>query len=247
MSAVLMARGLSKRFGAVVAAADLDLDLQTGELHALIGPNGAGKSTVLALLAGELRPDSGRVFLDGRDVSRLPVHRRARLGLARTFQISSVLPSFSALENVAIAVQARARGGLRLLREAATDPELNEAALGVLARLSLLDLADRPALELAHGERRLLELAVALAQEPKVLLLDEPLAGVGPEDVEQILAVLRAVKRTTALLLVEHDMDAVFRVADRVTVLVYGSCIASGPPAAVRSDPAVRSAYLGDL
>lgn len=247
MSTLLLARGLWKRFGAVVAAADVDIEVRAGEIHAVIGPNGAGKSTLLGLLAGELRPDAGRILFDGRDVSRLPVHKRARLGLGRTFQVSSVISSFTVLENVATAVQARSRGVLRLLREAADDAELNDRARRILTRLSLGDVEDRRASELSHGERRLLELAIALAQEPKVLLLDEPLAGVAPGESERLLDVLRSTRGTLGMLLVEHDMQAVFRIADRITVLVYGRCIASGPPDMIRSDPAVREAYLGDF
>lgn len=247
MTRLLEARGLWKRFGAVVAAAAIDIDVDAGEIHAVIGPNGAGKTTLLGLLSGELRPDSGHILLDGVDVSRLPVYRRARLGLARTFQVSSVLASFTVLENVAIALQGLSRGGFRLLRSAATDPALNEGARSVLSRLALLGLADRRASTLAHGERRLLEFAMAIAQRPKVLLLDEPLAGVGPGDAERLLAVLQATRRETAMLLVEHDMQAVFRVSDRITVLVHGQCIASGVPETVRADPSVRAAYLGEL
>lgn len=247
MSTLLLARGLWKRFGAVVAAADVDIEVRAGEIHAVIGPNGAGKSTLLGLLAGELRPDAGRILFDGRDVSRLPVHERARLGLGRTFQVSSVISSFTVLENVATAVQARSRGIVRLLREAADDAELNDRARRILTRLSLGDVEDRRASDLSHGERRLLELALALAQEPKVLLLDEPLAGVAPGESERLLDVLRSTRGTLGMLLVEHDMQAVFRIADRITVLVYGRCIASGPPDMIRSDPAVREAYLGDF
>lgn len=247
MTSLLEARGLWKRFGAVVAAAELDIDVRFGEIHAVIGPNGAGKTTLLGLLSGELRPDSGRIFLDGSDVSGLPFYKRARLGLGRTFQISSVFSTFTVLENVAIAIQACAPAGVALWRHAATDEALNDAAARVLARVSLSDLADRPASELAHGERRLLELAIALARRPRILLLDEPLAGVAPGDASQLLAIVHAAREEAGILLVEHDMDAVFRLADRVTVLVNGREIASGPPEMVRSDPDVRAAYLGDL
>jgi branched-chain amino acid transport system ATP-binding protein len=198
-------------------------------------------------LSGELSPDAGRSFLDGRDVSGLPVHRRARLGLGRTFQISSVLSSFTVRENVAIGVQARSRGVFRSLRTATSDPELEEGAERVLRDLSMRELATRPASTLAHGERRLLELAIAIAQRPRVLLLDEPLAGVGPAEAEHLLALLRALKQEMALVLVEHDMDAVFRVSDRLTVLAQGRCIASGVPDVVRREPSVRTLYLGDF
>ncbi|MCS6778102.1 MAG: ABC transporter ATP-binding protein [Geminicoccaceae bacterium] len=246
MTAVLLARGLAKSFGAVVAAADLDLELRANEIHAVIGPNGAGKTTLLGLLAGELRPDAGRIVLAGRDITPLPVHARAALGLGRTFQVSSVLPSFTVLENVAIAVQARAGSSFRFLRAAETDESLNGPARSSLDKVGLGALADRPASTLAHGERRLLELAMALVQRPRVLLLDEPLAGVAPAEAEQLLALLESLRSEMGILLVEHDMDAVFRLADRVTVLVHGRVIASGAPAEVRRDPAVRSAYLGE-
>lgn len=246
MTALLQGRGLSKRFGAVVATADLDIEVRSGEIHAVIGPNGAGKSTLLSLLSGEIQPDSGRILLDGRDVTRMPVHRRARLGLGRTFQVSSVLASFTVLENVAIAIQARLRSGWRLLKPADADPELNEPARLILERLSLLELADRRAAELAHGERRLLELAVTLATKPKFLLLDEPFAGVATGDGERLVRILDLARHEFGLLLVEHDMQAVFRLADRVTVLVQGRCIATGTPTEVRADRAVRAAYLGD-
>jgi len=247
VSPLLLGRALWKRFGAVVAVADVEIEVRAREIHAVIGPNGAGKSTLLSLLAGELRPDAGRIFFEGRDVSRLPVHKRARLGLARTFQVSSVISSFTVLENVATAVQARSRSDLRILRTAAEDSELNEHAHRILDRLSLAHLAERPASALSHGERRLLELALALAQQPKVLLLDEPLAGVAPGESERLLDLLRSTRDTLGMLLVEHDMQAVFRIADRITVLVYGRCIASGSPRDIRSDPAVREAYLGDF
>jgi branched-chain amino acid transport system ATP-binding protein len=246
LTALLQGRGLSKRFGAVVATADLDIEVRCGEIHAVIGPNGAGKSTLLSLLSGEIRPDSGRIFLDGRDVTRMLAHRRARLGLGRTFQVSTVLASFTVLENVAIAIQARLRSGLCLLKPADADRELNEPARLILDRSSLLELADRRAAELAHGERRLLELAVTLATKPKFLLLDEPFAGVATGDGERLVRILDLARHEFGLLLVEHDKQAVFRLADRVTVLVQGRCIASGTPAEVRTDSAVRAAYLGD-
>lgn len=246
MSALLAARGLAKSFGAVVAAADLDLEVEAGEIHALIGPNGAGKTTVLGLLSGELRPDRGRVFLSGREVTHAPVHERVRLGLGRTFQLSCVLPSFSVLENVAIAVQAREGSSFRFWKPASPDPRLEEPAFALLERLGIDALADRPAAMLAHGERRFLELAMALASRPKVLLLDEPLAGVGSKEAQRLVEILARLRAEVGVLLVEHDMDAVFRLADRITVLVNGRAIASGPPSVVRADPLVRAAYLGD-
>ena len=246
MSELLETRGLCKSFGAVTAAADLSIDVRDREIHAVIGPNGAGKTTLLGLLSGELRPDAGRIRLLGRDVTHLPVHARAKLGLGRTFQVSSLLPSFSVLENVALGVQARWRASAGGLRNAAADPALNGPARDILDRLAIGALAHRPAGALAHGERRLVELAMALAPGPKVLLLDEPLAGVSPAEAERVVSILAALRRELAILLVEHDMDAVFRLADRITVLVYGRAIASGTPQEIREDSAVRRAYLGD-
>lgn len=243
---MLGALGLCKNFGAVTAAADLSIDVRDREIHAVIGPNGAGKTTLLGLLSGELRPDAGCIRLLGRDVTELPVHARAKLGLGRTFQVSSLLPSFSVLENVAIGVQARWRASAGGLRNAATDPALNGPAQDILDRLAIGALAHRPAGTLAHGERRLVELAMALAPGPKVLLLDEPLAGVSPAEAERVVDILAALRAELAILLVEHDMDAVFRLADRITVLVYGRAIASGTPQEIREDSAVRRAYLGD-
>ena len=246
MSELLETRGLCKSFGAVTAAADLSIDVRDREIHAVIGPNGAGKTTLLGLLSGELRPDAGRIRLLGRDVTHLPVHARAKLGLGRTFQVSSLLPSFSVLENVALGIQARWRASAGGLRNAAADPALNGPARDILDRLAIGALAHRPAGALAHGERRLVELAMALAPGPKVLLLDEPLAGVSPAEAERVVSILAALRRELAILLVEHDMDAVFRLADRITVLVYGRAIASGTPQEIREDSAVRRAYLGD-
>ncbi len=246
MSALLEGRALAKRFGAVLAVNEVDITVCPGEIHALIGPNGAGKSTLLALLAGTLRPDRGKILFDGREVTRRPVHARAQLGLARTFQVPSVVASFTVLDNVATAIQAGTRRGFQLLRRAATDRALNREALRVLRAMTLGHLADRVAGTLAHAERRLLEIAIALAGRPRIVLLDEPFAGVAPGDAERLTAILAEARRSAGLLLVEHDMDVVFRLADRVTVLVQGRCIASGGPAEVRASRAVRAAYLGD-
>ncbi len=242
----LAARGLTRRFGALAATREVDLDLGPGEVHALIGPNGAGKTTLLALLAGTLRADAGRVMLDGADATAWPPHRRARAGLARTFQVSALVSGLSALDNAALAVQAGARRPLAPLRRAAGDPELEAPARVALARVGLAERAPVAAAALSHGERRALEIACALAQSPRWLLLDEPLAGMGQEEGAGIIALLRALKGEVAMLLVEHDMDAVFALADRVSVLVEGRIIACGPPASVRADAAVRAAYLGE-
>ncbi len=243
---VLRAVDVTKRFGGVVACDRVSLALERGEIHALIGPNGAGKTTFLNLLSGELAADAGRILLDGTDITRLPTHRRARLGLARSFQITSIFPSMSALENVSLAVQAHAGSSFRFLGDAGRDPTLVEPARRLLEELGLADRADMPAALLAHGQKRLLELAMTLAGEPELLLLDEPLAGLGPEESRRMVELLAALRQRITMLLVEHDMDAVFRLADRVTVLVYGRVIASGDPERVRGDPDVRAAYLGE-
>jgi branched-chain amino acid transport system ATP-binding protein len=243
---VLRLDGLRKRFGGLAVTEDVSLDIAPGEIHAVIGPNGAGKTTLINLVSGTLRADAGRVLLAGRDVTALTLARRARRGLARSFQVSSLLPGFSALENAALAVQARSGTSFRFLRPAAAEAGLNDAALAALAQAGLADRADVPAAALSHGERRQLELAVALAMQPRVLLLDEPLAGAGPEETERLVTLLLGLKGRYGILLVEHDMRAVFALADRISVLVYGRIIAAGPPAAIRADAAVRAAYLGE-
>jgi len=245
MSAILEAQGLVKRFGGLVATNNLSLDVMLGECHALIGPNGAGKSTLIAQLAGELRSDAGTIRFDGQDVSRLGMAARAREGLVRSFQITAVLPDFTVLENLALAVQARLGRHYGFWRRAASEPALRDPALRLLDEIGLAALADRKARELAHGEQRQLELAMALATEPKLLLLDEPMAGMGPEESRRMIGLLQRLKGRVSILLVEHDMDAVFALADRVTVLVYGGAIATGAPDAIRADLAVIEAYLG--
>jgi len=243
---VLRLERLRKRFGGLTVADDVSLEVAEGEIHAAIGPNGAGKTTLIDLVSGALRPDAGRVLVAGRDVTALSLARRARLGLARSFQVSSLLGGFSALENAALAVQARSGSSFRFLRPAASETRLNRAAMAVLEQVGLGDRAEVPAAALSHGERRQLELAVALALQPRLLLLDEPLAGAGPEEAERLVTLLRGLKGRYAILLVEHDMRAVFALADRISVLVYGRVVATGGPEAIRADPAVRAAYLGE-
>jgi branched-chain amino acid transport system ATP-binding protein len=243
---LLQVAGLSKRFGGIVATDDLSLDVVPGELHAVIGPNGAGKTTLIAQLSGQLMPDSGRIIFAGADITTLPMYRRSRLGLARSFQITSLFLDLSVLDNVALAVQAHAGHSFRFWRDARTDPELREPARAALARVGLSGRADLPASLLSHGEHRQLELAMALAGSPRMLLLDEPMAGMGPEESAGMVAMLRALKRELTILLVEHDMEAVFALADRITVLVYGRVIATGSPAEIRANPQVRDAYLGE-
>ena len=244
-SALLRAEGLSKRFGGLTATDALSLELRPGELHAVIGPNGAGKTTLIGQLAGEIAPDSGRVLFAGEDVSRLAAPERVRRGLVRSFQVTSIFSGFTAADNVALAVQANAGHSFRFWRDARRDPALREPALAALERVGLAARADLPAASLSHGEQRQLEVAMALATGPTALLLDEPMAGMGPEESARMVALLRDLKGGLSILLVEHDMDAVFALADRITVLVYGRAIASGPPDAIRADPAVQEAYLG--
>jgi branched-chain amino acid transport system ATP-binding protein len=243
---LLRIRGLSKRFGGIAAADEISLDIAAGELHAVIGPNGAGKTTLIAQLTGEIRPDGGSIEFDGEDITALQVYRRTALGLARSFQITSVFPDFSALDNVALAVQAQAGHSFRFWADARRDPALREPALAALGRVGLAERAGMLAAKLSHGEQRQLEIAMALATRPRMLLLDEPMAGMGVRESARIVAVLRELKRELTILLVEHDMEAVFALADRITVLVYGRVIASGAPEAVRADAEVRRAYLGE-
>jgi branched-chain amino acid transport system ATP-binding protein len=246
MSALLQVENLAKRFGGIVATDDLALTVASGELHAVIGPNGAGKTTLIAQLSGQLRADSGRVQFDGNDITALPMDRRSRLGLARSFQITSLFLDLSVLDNVALCVQAHADHSFHFWRNARAEPQLREPARAALARVGLSARADLPASLLSHGEHRQLELAMALAGNPRLLLLDEPMAGLGAEESARMVATLRELKREVAILLVEHDMDAVFALADRITVLVYGRVIATGSPADIRANAAVRDAYLGE-
>jgi branched-chain amino acid transport system ATP-binding protein len=245
MAALLETIGLAKAFGALKATDDVSLTVEAGEVHAIIGPNGAGKTTLIAQLTGELAPDRGAIRFDGQDITRLPTWRRTRLGLGRSFQITTLLPQMSALDNVAMAVQATCGHSFRFFGNARRDPSLRLPAAAQLERVGLLAVADARCGDLSHGEHRQLELAVALALRPRMLLLDEPLAGMGQEDSAQMIALLRSLKSELPMLLVEHDMDAVFSLADRVSVLVYGRIIATGTPRQIRDDAAVREAYLG--
>ncbi len=242
----LSLRGLHKRYGAVVVTDDLWLDVLPNTIHAIIGPNGAGKTSLLNQIFGSVPPDAGSVWLDGRDITRLPIHRRARLGLIRSFQIVSILPEFSLLENVALAAQARAGSSFRFFRAAAREADLNAAARLALAKVGLEAPETTIAGGLSHGEKRQLELAIALAAHPGLLLLDEPLAGAGVEEAARLIGILRSLAGECTIVLVEHDMDAVFALADTVTVLSEGRILASGPPAEIRQDAAVRAVYLGD-
>jgi branched-chain amino acid transport system ATP-binding protein len=243
---LLRTEGLCKSFGGVVATADLDLSVHRAEAHAVIGPNGAGKTTLIAQLAGELAPSAGRIWFEGRDITHLPAQTRVHIGMARSFQITNVLSSFTVVENVQIALRPRRGHSFLFLRDAGRDRELDRRARALLEEVGLAHRADAVAGELAHGEKRQLELAMALAAEPRLVLLDEPMAGVGHDEAARMVELLLRIKRDRAMLLVEHDMDAVFRIADRITVLVGGRAIASGAPAAIRDDPEVRRAYLGE-
>jgi branched-chain amino acid transport system ATP-binding protein len=244
--ALLQIDGLTKRFGGVVASDAITLDVRRGELHAIIGPNGAGKTTLIGELTGEIRPDAGRIAFDGRDITALPTHRRSAIGLARSFQITSLFHDFTALDNVALAVQAQSGHSFRFWRDARRDPELREPARAALARVGLAARADMLVANLSHGEHRQLDIAMALATRPRLLLLDEPMAGMGPDESARMVGLLRALKGEVAILLVEHDMAAVFALADRISVLVYGRVIATGAPAAIRANAEVRQAYLGE-
>jgi branched-chain amino acid transport system ATP-binding protein len=244
--ALLRAAGLSKRFGGIVATDDLVFDVAEGELHAVIGPNGAGKTTLIAQLSGQLIADSGRIHFAGVDITRVPAWRRSHLGLARSFQITSLFLDHSVLDNVALAVQAHAGHSFHFWRNARLEPELRRNARAALEDVGLGHRADRRASLLSHGEHRLLELAMALAGRPRMLLLDEPMAGLGPDESARMVEMLRRLKSRYTILLVEHDMEAVFALADRITVLVYGRVIATGAPDAIRSNAQVREAYLGE-
>jgi branched-chain amino acid transport system ATP-binding protein len=243
---LLQVQGLTKRFGGVIASEHVTLDVRAGELHAIIGPNGAGKTTLIGQLSGEIVPDSGRIIFDGEDITRLPTYRRSALGLARSFQITSLFPDFSALDNVALAVQAHAGHSFHFWNDARQERALREPAHAALARVGLADRADVIAANLSHGEHRLLEFAMALAAKPRMLLLDEPMAGLGPEESARMVEMLRDLKQELPILLVEHDMEAVFALADRITVLVYGRVIACDVPEKIRANEEVRQAYLGE-
>jgi branched-chain amino acid transport system ATP-binding protein len=243
---LLSTTGLIKRFGGLVATDNVSIEVRPGEIHALIGPNGAGKTTLVGQLTGTLTPDSGGIRFAGRDVTRLPTHARVRLGLARSFQITSVLREFTALDNVALAVQAHQGHSFRFLADARSDERLRAPARRGLDAVGLGQRADALASALSHGEQRQLEIAMALAGDPKMLLLDEPMAGMGVEESQRMVALLRGLKGRCAMLLIEHDMDAVFALADRISVLVYGRVIATGTPDCIRAHREVRQAYLGD-
>jgi branched-chain amino acid transport system ATP-binding protein len=243
---LLRVQGLVRRFGGITATDNVSLDVASGELHAIIGPNGAGKTTLISQLTGHLAPHAGTVALAGRDITHLPAYRRCALGLARSFQITSLLLDFTAADNVALAAQAHAGSSFRFFANARREQGLRDAAHAALDRVGLLQRADVPVSRLSHGERRELELAVALASQPKLLLLDEPMAGLGVTESQRMVKLLQELRKEVSIVLVEHDMPAVFALADRISVLVYGRVIASGDPAAIRGNDEVKRAYLGD-
>jgi branched-chain amino acid transport system ATP-binding protein len=243
---LLRVEKLVRRFGGIVATDHVSLDVAKGELHAIIGPNGAGKTTLISQLTGQLLPHSGAIHLGGRDITRVPAYRRSALGLARSFQITSLLPDFSALDNVALAAQAHDGHSFHFWGNARKVTHLRKAAQDALDRVGLGHRADIVVSRLSHGEQRELELAVALATRPQLLLLDEPMAGLGITESARMVKLLQELRREVTIVLVEHDMDAVFALADRITVLVYGRVIASGRPSEIRGDEEVRRAYLGE-
>jgi branched-chain amino acid transport system ATP-binding protein len=243
---LLELRGLRKRFGGLTVTDGVSLTVNPGEIHAVIGPNGAGKTTLIHQISGTLRPDEGAVIFAGQDVTSWSFPRRARAGLARSFQITCIVPGFTALENVALAVQARSGSSFRFFRRAGSEAALNNRARAALDSVGLGHRADVVAGSMSHGEKRQLELAVALAAEPRLMLLDEPLAGAGPEETERLIALLRSLRQRYGILLVEHDMRAVFALADRISVLVYGRVVVTGTVEEIRAHPEVRSAYLGE-
>jgi len=243
---LLRVEKLVRRFGGIIATDHVSLDVARGELHAIIGPNGAGKTTLISQLTGQLLPHSGSIWLAGRDITRVPAHRRSALGLARSFQITSLLPDFTAADNVALAAQAHDGHSFHFWGSARKVSHLREAARAALDRVGLGDRADVLVSRLSHGEQRELELAVALATKPQLLLLDEPMAGLGITESARMVKLLQELRREVSIVLVEHDMNAVFALADRISVLVYGRVIASGAPAEIRGNEEVKRAYLGE-
>ena len=244
--AALQTEGLVKRYGTLLVTDQVSLDIRAGELHAVIGPNGAGKTTLINQLSGELPADEGRIVFAGQDVSALPVHQRARAGLLRSYQITSIFEEFSVVENVVLAALAAKRNAWRFWKPMLGDAVAREAADSAVAAAGLAMHADVPAGELAYGQRRQLELAMALAAQPKFLLLDEPMAGMSVQESAAVTRLLHGLKGRYTILLVEHDMEAVFALADRISVLVYGRVMFTGTPDEIREHPEVRAVYLGE-
>jgi branched-chain amino acid transport system ATP-binding protein len=242
---VLRTRGLSKAFGALTVSESVTLELHPGEIHAIIGPNGAGKSTLIAQLCGTLPPDSGQIEFMGKDVTTLPARQRARMGLARTFQISALAMEDTVLQNALLGALGQAGTVWRFFNPVQSDKKLRTRAEAAIERVGLLDKADTPTSDLSHGERRQLEIGVALTLQPNAFIMDEPMAGIGAGGTSKLTELLDELRHEAPILLVEHDMDAVFRLADRISVLVYGKIIATGTAAEIRANPDVQEAYLG--
>jgi branched-chain amino acid transport system ATP-binding protein len=243
---LLEIEGLQKHFGGVVATDQVSLGVTHGEVHALIGPNGAGKTTLIAQISGSLAPDAGRIVFGGADITDRPQHARVAAGLARSYQITSIFKRFSVTQNIALAVQARSGSSFRFWRPVALETALDDEARAIAARVGLGERTDAIAGSLAHAEQRSLEVGLALATRPRLLLLDEPMAGMGPDESQRMIGLIQQLRETVSVLLVEHDMDAVFRLADRISVLVNGSIIATGAPEEIRENAEVKRAYLGD-
>jgi len=246
MAPLLKVKGLMKSFGGVTATDNVDLDVRKGEIHAVIGPNGAGKTTLISQLSGSLKPDAGTVLLKGSDITYMPAYKRAKLGITRSFQITSLVMGMSVLDNVALAVQANDGHSYRFLKPARKITHIRDKAMENLIKVGLRKRANDATSALSHGEHRQMEIAIALASEAELMLLDEPMAGLGPEESALLVAFLKELKGQRTILLIEHDMDAVFALADRISVLVYGQIIATGLPEEIRSNDAVRHAYLGE-
>jgi branched-chain amino acid transport system ATP-binding protein len=243
---MLRLEALSKRFGGVVATDRVSLEVAGGEVHALIGPNGAGKTTLIAQIAGSLASDAGEIHFLGKNLTALKQHQRVRSGLARSYQITSIFGPLSVLDNLALAVQARSGSSFSFWRPVSDEKEIFDEAHVIVEEIGLLEKEHAVAATLAHGEQRALEVGLALATRPRLVLLDEPMAGMGPEESQRVIALIESIRSRITVLLVEHDMDAVFRLADRISVLVAGRLIATGTPETIRSNPQVREAYLGD-
>ena len=242
---ILSISDLSKTFGGVVATDDLSLDVEQGELHAIIGPNGAGKTTLIAQLSGEILPDNGRIMFQDKNITMLPTYKRSRLGIARSFQVTSLMLEMNVIDNVALATQANEGHSYKFWKPARDDLDLRQSSIHALKEVGLEGRKFEKVQNLSHGEHRQLEIAMALATQPRLLLLDEPMAGMGMEEGDKILKILQKLKKRKTILLIEHDMDVVFALADRITVLVYGRAIASGSPQSIKTDLTVREAYLG--
>jgi len=243
---MLRLEGVSKRFGGLVATDGVSLEVAQGEVHALIGPNGAGKTTLIGQISGTVAPDSGEIFFEGTRITRIPPHARVAVGLARSHQITSIFRRFSVLDNLALAVQARSGSSFSFWKPVAKETALFDEARSIADEVGLSDRTDATAGNLAHGEQRALEVGLALATRPKLVLLDEPMAGMGPEESQRMIALIERIRSRVTVLLVEHDMDAVFRLAGRISVLVSGRIIATDVPGKIKSNEEVRRAYLGD-